>query len=632
MKMNTPIFTTTFFNEGFTPEDSDTKELYNEVGSFAKQGQPIVIFGPTGAGKEFLARHYYNIFVTTEFYNQYKENWPSYYIEIEKQYSAHYSGKSLDIFLNSLRAGIFQSINSATIYPNLAESILFGHEENAFNEAITNPGLLESIKYGVLFMDEIGELPESLQAKFLRAFDSEIREGRRIAGKIDYSLKDLIIISATNRPRDMLRNDFYYKIGFDVEIKGIDERPKDVINAIPYFIRKAIGKRKDYSAIQKIFGINDLPNSLKLSETEEVNNFAQEQSTIVSNEILMRKWPGNFRALRIALEASILRIESLNNLNNFAHKFQSNLHHYISKYSVDVRNTSILLQKSFHDTIYPSPNPNMDGEILEKFTDNNILTNADDFEKKVLAVFLSSTYKTGFKRKDLGKFYKKYDAIKHSSESHIRDKINQLIALKILNKTGKSKGIRYQLTQNFLDKVVSKEAYIFALPKINEVWIKRDIEIDIFNKALLTTERIYVQAPPRYGKSAFIAMFCDSRKSLYNFYYYPLGEGGIRRLFEDVLMLLQSKKINVNFNGSKDRALDNFHPHLAKLFVPSKSYKPILIIDNVHFVSDADDKRILLELSETWKEIILILIGNKMDNIFLNDFYEFNLHPWGKQT
>jgi len=58
MNFTCPKFKTSIVDSGFTPEDSDTREVYKEVAAFAKQGRPIIIFGPTGAGKEFLARHY----------------------------------------------------------------------------------------------------------------------------------------------------------------------------------------------------------------------------------------------------------------------------------------------------------------------------------------------------------------------------------------------------------------------------------------------------------------------------------------------------------------------------------------------------------------------------------------------
>jgi transcriptional regulator with AAA-type ATPase domain len=632
MSYSIPEFRASIVDEGFTPEDVETRELYKEVEAFAKQGQPIVIFGPTGAGKEFLARHYYNTLIKAEFYQQYRENWQLKFNEIRKQYSAFYSGQSLDIFLNSIKAGIFQSINAATIYPNLAESILFGHEANSFTGALTSPGLLESIKYGVLFLDEIGELPKDLQAKLLRAVDSEIYEGRRISGKMDYSLKDVIIISATNQPRDRIRDDFYYKMGVEVNIKGIDGRPKDLRKSIPYFIGKAIGKRKDYAAVIHMFGIKGLQNINKLSETGEVKNFAQEMAGLMTDEILIRKWPGNFRSVRRALEAAIFRIESPENINAFTQEFRKNLRHYVAQYSEDRVKTTFVAEKSSGDIIYPSRYPDKDTRILEKIYKIKDFQEMDDFEKKVLAVFLSSTHETGFRRKDLEDYYKKHDSIKHTSEAHIRNKINKLLTLKVLDRKGNSKSTRYHLTKSFLEQINIEIRDIFILPDININWTDRTAEIDSLSKVLLATDRIYIQAPSRYGKSAFIAMFCKTLEKQYNFYYYPLGEAGVKKMLEEIIKLMKLKDIGLDADKIREDAVNNLHPFLDRIFRTKEDSKPVLILDNAHYISDPSGIKVIMDLAKKWQEVTLILIGDIMDNAFLEDFHEFPLGPWGKQA
>ena len=627
-----PEFIPSVVDSGFSPDDPDTIELYKEVAAFAMQGQPIVIFGPTGAGKEFLARHYYNTLVKAEFYQQFKDNWPTKFEEIKKQYSAYYSGPSLDVFLNSLKPGIFQSINSATIYPNLAESLLFGHEAYSFTDALTYPGLLESIKYGVLYMDEIGELPKFIQAKLLRAVDSEISEGRRISGKLNYSLKDVIIISATNQPRNRIREDFYYKMGFEVNIKGIDERPMDVRKSIPHFIRMAIGKRKDYAAVINMFGISGLRDVSKISKADEVKNFAREQGSLVTSEILRRKWPGNFRELRVALESAIFRIETPDNLATFSEKFRKNLHHYASKYSDENARTSFLIERPKVDIIYPTLYPDMDRKILERLSSIEIFRGMSDFERKVLSVFLSSTHEPGFIRQDLEAYYKKHGDIKHSSEAHIRSKINKLLSLLILDKSGNGKSTRYHLTTSFLQQVSLKEIEIFALPGINPKWTCRGDEITALARFLLTTERVYIQAPSRFGKSSFIAIFCNAMAKQYNFYYYPLGEGGIKKLFEDIIRLLQSKSISLDASELMKDAVNKIHPFLGGIFSVKEGAKPVVILDNVHFVSDPEGMSTIALLAEKWKEVILILIGDTMDNALLKDFHEFRIDPWVKQA
>ena len=627
-----PEFKSSIVNEGFTPEDAGTRALYREVEAFAKQAQPIIIFGPSGSGKEFLARHYYNTLINTEFYLQNKENWPSRFNELRKQYSTFYSGQSLDVFLNSLRAGIFQAINSATIYPNLAESILFGHEANSFTGGLTSPGLLETIKHGVLFLDEIGELPGDLQAKLLRAVDPEINEGRRISGKIDYSLKDLIIISATNQPRDRIRDDFYYKLGIEVRIKGIDERPGDVLKAIPYFICKSIGKRKDYAAVINMLGIRGLRNISSLSDTDEVVDYADELAMMVSDEILKRNWPGNFRALRRALEASVLRIETPDDKGTFSKRFLKYFNYYMPQYSSSDIKASVITGSAGEAVIFPSPSPEIDFRILENISHKNIFQDMDNYEKSALSVFLSSTQKSGFRRKDLEEYYKKQGSIKHISQAHIRSRIHKLLDFRFLEKSGTGKSTRYHLAGVFMDQLGLRPSDIFSFPEVNKKWTDRGDEIEALSKVLLHSERIYLQAPARFGKSSFITLFSHSMAGLYNFYYYPLGETGIKKLFKDIIQLLQSRNIKLNSDRIFEDAVVNLYPFLDTLFISRAGAKPVLILDNVQYVSDADSKVALIDIAKKWNDVILILVGDAMDNALLDDFHEFPLGPWGKEA
>jgi len=625
-----PEFTTSNIDYGFTPEDEDTKKLYKEVEVFAKHGQPVVIFGPAGSGKEFLARHYYSAFVKSEIYRQYKTIWKSKYNEIRDHYSDFYSGKSLEVFLSSIKPGVFQSIDSTTIYPNLAESILLGNEENSTPGASVRPGLLELIKCGVLFIEDIGELPRDLQAKLIRVFNSEISMGCRIAGKINYSLKDVIIIPATNKPQEEIRKTLFYKIGIQVNLKGIDERPKDVRKSIPHFISKAIDKRKDSSVISSLFGINYSGKITTLSETNEIKKFAEDQGDLVADEILIRKWPGNFRALRTALEASILRIEKPKDATCFSEEFRKNLQDYITRYSDISEKTSVFVEKTFPDTVYPSRYPELDRRILEELNCRKKLNDIGGFEKKILANFLSSKHKTGFMRRDLEEYYKEHSSIRHTSEAHIRGKINKLVILKILNKTGEGKSTRYNLANSFLKQV--KNDVLFSLPDISGDWTDRRNEIDDLGRTLLSTQRVYIQAPSGFGKTAFITMFCNSMKDQFNFYYYPLGETGISKMFEDIKKLLRSKKINLDSDKLLKDAVNNVQPYLKEIFNTKEGDKPVLILDNAHFVSDPDGISIIADLAKRWQEVILILSGDKMDNTFQKYFHEIKLGPWGKQA
>jgi two-component system NtrC family response regulator len=110
----------------------------------------------------------------------------------------------------------FVAINCAAIPDNLLESELFGYEKGAFTGAAkTTPGKLEAANGGTVFLDEIGEMPASLQAKMLRVLQERTVE--RIGGRTQISL-DLRIVCATNRKLDVLigtgefRDDLFYRI------------------------------------------------------------------------------------------------------------------------------------------------------------------------------------------------------------------------------------------------------------------------------------------------------------------------------------------------------------------------------------------------------------------------------------
>jgi transcriptional regulator of acetoin/glycerol metabolism len=622
-----PEFTTSLIDTGFTPEDDETKKLYKEVAAFARQGQPIIIFGPTGAGKEFLARHYYNTLITAEFYQQYKDNWSTAFDELIQEYSSHYDKDEIETFVKSLRAGVFHSINSANIYPDLADSILFGTEKGSYTDAITRPGLLESLKCGVLFMDEIGELPKYVQAKLLRAVDSEIAEGCRVSGKMIYHLRDLIVISATNQPHEKIRKDFYYKLGIEVNLKGIDERPRDVRKSIPHFIRKAIGKRKDYGAINGMFSISGITHPSQLSETEEIIKFSKDQADLITDDVLNRKWPGNFRALRTTLEASVLRIESPKDPLSFSDEFRKNLKYYMKHYSEDSKQTYLPTLKLPSNTVFPSNYPDMDRRILDRINSKGRFQDMSDLEKKILAVFLSSTHETGFRRRDLEEYYKSFSGIRHSSEAHIRNKIGKLLALDFLKRSGEGKSTRYHLTQSFLVKVTGDN--VFALPEADKNWADRRDEINNLTKHLYASERIYINGSPGYGKSAFIAIFCQAIKQMYNLYYYELGREGITKLFKDIFTFIKSKN-KPDLDETLEDPVKNIQPYLGQVFKLKNNNKPVLILDNAHFISESDHMSILNDMANEWREVIIILVGDNMDNTLPGDFTPFSLNPWNK--
>ena len=137
---------------------------------------------------------------------------------------------------------IFLPVNCGSIPENLLESQLFGHVRGAFTGAIaSNEGMFQHARRGTIFLDEIGELPLTLQVKLLRCLEEKevLAVGAKSPEKVDVR-----ILAATNRDLESLcreglfREDLYYRLNvFDITIPPLRERRED-IPAISDFLVK----------------------------------------------------------------------------------------------------------------------------------------------------------------------------------------------------------------------------------------------------------------------------------------------------------------------------------------------------------------------------------------------------------
>ena len=137
----------------------------------------------------------------------------------------------------------FVKVNCAAIPEQLLESELFGHVRGAFTGALKDrQGRFEIADGGTIFLDEIGELPPSIQSKLLRILQTKDFEriGENITRKVDVR-----IISATNRNLDealkegSFREDLFYRLnGVRIKLPPLRERPEDVSLLIHHFLKK----------------------------------------------------------------------------------------------------------------------------------------------------------------------------------------------------------------------------------------------------------------------------------------------------------------------------------------------------------------------------------------------------------
>lgn len=140
--------------------------------------------------------------------------------------------------------GPYIKINCGSIPENLIESELFGYEEGAFTGARSKgkKGFFEIANKGTLFLDELGELPLTQQAKLLRAIQEKVIY--RVGGTEPIKV-DVRIVAATNRDlnemvrKGLFREDLYYRLNvFPIEIPPLRQRKDDIIPLVEFFVEK----------------------------------------------------------------------------------------------------------------------------------------------------------------------------------------------------------------------------------------------------------------------------------------------------------------------------------------------------------------------------------------------------------
>jgi DNA-binding NtrC family response regulator len=142
------------------------------------------------------------------------------------------------------------TINCAALQETLLESELFGHEKGAFTGAIqAKPGLIEVAEGGTLFIDEVAEMGQGLQAKLLRVLENG--HYRRVGGTREVHA-DIRIVAATNRPLEeeiaagRMRADLFYRLNvLSIELLPLRARPSDIPELVEHFLAtRQIGPRR----------------------------------------------------------------------------------------------------------------------------------------------------------------------------------------------------------------------------------------------------------------------------------------------------------------------------------------------------------------------------------------------------
>jgi transcriptional regulator with PAS, ATPase and Fis domain len=152
---------------------------------------------------------------------------------------------------------LFLPVNCGALPETLLESLLFGHMKGSFTGAFANQeGLFEKARGGTIFLDEIGEIPQHLQVKLLRALEAKeiLPIGNTTPRRIDVR-----VLAATNRnlgkevEAGRFREDLYYRLNvMEIHIPTLRERPEDIPLLVDYFVKRHNPElKKNYEGIEE---------------------------------------------------------------------------------------------------------------------------------------------------------------------------------------------------------------------------------------------------------------------------------------------------------------------------------------------------------------------------------------------
>jgi transcriptional regulator with PAS, ATPase and Fis domain len=233
-------------SKNFIAGSQAMKDVLELAARVAPLDTTVLVYGESGTGKEFIVRLIHD---------------------------------------QSPRAGApFVSINCAALTETLLESELFGHVRGAFTGAVRDKaGLFEVAGSGTIFLDEIGEIAPTVQAKLLRALQE--REIRRVGAERSIKV-NARVVAATNRDlrgavdAGTFREDLYFRLGaFIITVPPLRDRREDIPPLVHNFLVRAASRMK-----------------------KDVSSVSADAMTALMNY----RWPGNVRELEHAVERAVI--------------------------------------------------------------------------------------------------------------------------------------------------------------------------------------------------------------------------------------------------------------------------------------------------------------------------------------
>jgi sigma-54 specific flagellar transcriptional regulator A len=257
----------------FIGSSSQTASLITAVSKVAPTDVPVLIRGPTGVGKELVAKRLHDL---------------------------------------SGRTGRFVAINCSAIPSELMESELFGHTKGAFSGAVSSfVGKIRHAENGTLFLDEIGDMDSSLQSKMLRFLQEGVVNP---VGSNEEFIANTRIISATHQPlEDMIargdfREDLFFRLNvIPLSVAALSTRAEEIAEFFQFFATKFDSSVRPFSIEERSWEL--MRNYSWPGNVRELEGFCQRLAALYPGEIInLYKVPSDY--LPSGMNNTILRSDA----------------------------------------------------------------------------------------------------------------------------------------------------------------------------------------------------------------------------------------------------------------------------------------------------------------------------------
>jgi len=544
--------------EGFKILNKDMLDVFAQVYDCAHKGYSMIMFGPKGAGKEFLSRYYF-----------------AQYRKITKSH------------------GKFISLDCSELAPETAHSILFGQDQR---------GAFELAQGGVIFLDEIGNLDNSIQTRINRAMNEDNPEAFRLGQDLPYSTKNVKVICATESTKEDLNESLLLRAGHQIFVPGLDARDEDVEEAIKYFCLRAIDQRLDCEEI-----LSKLAYLKKYEEGEDPVNYIllvdliESIATRLGPIVRNRDWPGNFRALRAAVNSGVICANRLSSADDFIDDVEKHFLDHLGKYSID--NEEEQLSPMPVTPTAPAAGASAWLTIL-----NHLIPDMNDDEKLRLSKFLHEYEDIPFKRKS-------FETFMNLSTRNAQLRIKKLNSAGVLKEVpGKGYKYRVRKEQGESGRQGINPSHFMELPAPGD----KDF-LPVKNLEAQTiienTRGLFISDDDPEKRTSFFGTLGAMLQENHDLIYFSFHKHSLDDFISSCIEYLNELKVDGWFKYMKDDQLEMKEKisGLAGYFIQSlsKHRKTIIILEGIDVFKTGESQAFIEQMIYYWYPVKFVLGSRK---------------------